>query len=725
MKFKYIVCILSFFYLGISFSQVRSINYKALISDNTGSPLTNQVVTLQFTILKGNMAATEVYKETHSATTDTNGIVIVNIGEGTLLAGSYQTINWGNDVYFLKTEIDSGSGLNDFGTTEFKTVPYALYAETAGVSSPFSESTPNLISAANTNADFIVGSTSTEDQNDINSDSRMFYDKTKVAFRAGTVDGTQWDDSNRGLYSFAGGRNNTADGISSTAFGENNQVSGYGATSLGRQNVANGSNSLVAGFGNISSNMINAQTVLGKWNEVDTDALLIVGNGADNITRKNILSVKSDGNIIANDLSIAEITQSNALVTKAYVDANIGTPSTGLEALDEGNGNGWRLIGRNPSNYGNIGFNAIDLSASTTSSTRGALGNYSLATGLYTIANGTYSFAGGNGAIAQADYSFAFGSANTTLGTHSVAFGEISSARGNFSFAAGYNTTALGEASIALGTNVVASGNYSFAAGLNSNASGDYSLATGSNTTASGSFATALGWNTIASDLGSMAVGRYNVDDINAIFSVGNGDSFNGRKTAFKVSNSGIVNIDNLSGMGTRNVSVDANGNLLATSTQQNDILVITPFDFVKDTNNGINFTKSGLNGAYIATPGDNSVIYAPIQLPENVRITQVEYVYRDTSVQANEALEFKIRFQQFENNGSNNLQVFSVAGTILNTNSYPSTNRVATANISFPISSSATTYRAYFVTVEPVSGGQWSGTQDTAILQVRVHYTY
>ena len=195
--------------------------------------------------------------------------------------------------------------------------------------SPFSESAPNRITAANTNADFVIGSTSTEDENNVNLDSRLFFDKTKVAFRAGAVDGTQWNDSNRGLYSFAGGRNNTANGVASTAFGVNNQVLGSNAMALGSQNTVNGSNSLVTGFGNISSNQINAQTVLGKWNEVETDALLIIGNGADDTTRKNILSVKSDGNIIANDLDIAEITLSNALVTKAYVDANVGTPSTG------------------------------------------------------------------------------------------------------------------------------------------------------------------------------------------------------------------------------------------------------------------------------------------------------------------------------------------------------------------------------------------------------------
>ena len=55
----------------------------------------------------------------------------------------------------------------------------------------------------------------------------------------------------------------------------------------------------------------------------------------------------------------------------------------GLEALDEGNGTGWRLIGRDPANYGNIGLNATDLSISNSaSSTKGSIGTGSLTLGL-------------------------------------------------------------------------------------------------------------------------------------------------------------------------------------------------------------------------------------------------------------------------------------------------------------------------------------------------------
>ena len=57
-------------------------------------------------------------------------------------------------------------------------------------------------------------------------------------------------------------------------------------------------------------------------------------------------------------------------------------PSTGLERIDEGNGDGWRLIGRDPTYYGNIGLNAIDFSYSTTTgTTKGSTQEYGVTFG--------------------------------------------------------------------------------------------------------------------------------------------------------------------------------------------------------------------------------------------------------------------------------------------------------------------------------------------------------
>jgi hypothetical protein len=107
---------------AIGFAQ-NGINYKALIKDTNGNVISNQTVDIQFSILQ---ASTVVYEETHNLTTNQNGLVITNIGEGTVISGDFDAIDWASDDHFLNVQVDTGSGLTDLGTTKFMAVPYAL-----------------------------------------------------------------------------------------------------------------------------------------------------------------------------------------------------------------------------------------------------------------------------------------------------------------------------------------------------------------------------------------------------------------------------------------------------------------------------------------------------------------------------------------------------------------------------------------------------------------------
>ena len=126
---KTILTLAAILIASLSFAQGGGFNYKALITEN-GNALANQSVTIKFTVLENG--TTSVYQETHTATTDANGIVAVNIGEGTTVSGNFTNIEWDSNPYFLKVEIDTDNGYQNFGTTEFKAVPYAKYAEKAG-----------------------------------------------------------------------------------------------------------------------------------------------------------------------------------------------------------------------------------------------------------------------------------------------------------------------------------------------------------------------------------------------------------------------------------------------------------------------------------------------------------------------------------------------------------------------------------------------------------------
>src|SRR5437764_8880255 len=79
-----------------------------------------------------------MYVETQATTTNMNGLVSIEIGNGTVVSGNFSTINWANGPYFIKTETDPTGGTNYTvgGTSQLMSVPYALYAETSGTPGP-------------------------------------------------------------------------------------------------------------------------------------------------------------------------------------------------------------------------------------------------------------------------------------------------------------------------------------------------------------------------------------------------------------------------------------------------------------------------------------------------------------------------------------------------------------------------------------------------------------
>lgn len=109
-------------------------SYQAVIWDASNSLAVNQNVGVQVSVLQGSPSGTPVYVETHSATTNANGLVSLEVGAGNPVTGSFSSIDWSTGSYYLKTETDPTGGTNYSitGTTQLLSVPYALYAETSG-----------------------------------------------------------------------------------------------------------------------------------------------------------------------------------------------------------------------------------------------------------------------------------------------------------------------------------------------------------------------------------------------------------------------------------------------------------------------------------------------------------------------------------------------------------------------------------------------------------------
>ena len=112
----------------------QSINYQAVVRDANGVVVMNRVVSFRLSILTGGSTGTPQYVETHSATTNTFGLVTLNIGLGTPTTGTMSAVTWATGSKFLRVEVDinGGSAFTTLGTTQFLSVPYALYAATSG-----------------------------------------------------------------------------------------------------------------------------------------------------------------------------------------------------------------------------------------------------------------------------------------------------------------------------------------------------------------------------------------------------------------------------------------------------------------------------------------------------------------------------------------------------------------------------------------------------------------
>ena len=109
-------------------------SYQAVVRNASNALMVNAQVGVRVNIMQGSATGSAVYSETHIVTTNTNGLMTLNIGSGSVLHGNLEGINWADGPYYLKTDIDPNGG-NDYTITttqQLLSVPYALYAKDAG-----------------------------------------------------------------------------------------------------------------------------------------------------------------------------------------------------------------------------------------------------------------------------------------------------------------------------------------------------------------------------------------------------------------------------------------------------------------------------------------------------------------------------------------------------------------------------------------------------------------
>ena len=158
---------------------------------------------------------------------------------------------------------------------------------------------------------------------------------------------------------------------------------------------------------------------------------------------------RDDASTIVVDLSalvgagggISSVVGGDGITVDATDPDNPIVNSSGLERITEVS-SGWRLVGRDPADYGDIGADAVDLSVnSVASTTRGATGVTSFASGLATTSSGIGTTAMGGNTVASGDYAMAVNRLSIASGNRSFAAGEGMEAPSLGEFAIGYYGT--------------------------------------------------------------------------------------------------------------------------------------------------------------------------------------------------------------------------------------------------------------------------------------------
>jgi trimeric autotransporter adhesin len=116
--------------LRISAQPPQLVNYQSVARDVSGIILANQNIAVRFSIHDVSAGGPVLYSERQTLTTNQFGLFTCSIGGGTVLSGTFSTIDWGAGNKYLQVEFDPAGGTNytDMGASQLLSVPYALYA---------------------------------------------------------------------------------------------------------------------------------------------------------------------------------------------------------------------------------------------------------------------------------------------------------------------------------------------------------------------------------------------------------------------------------------------------------------------------------------------------------------------------------------------------------------------------------------------------------------------
>ncbi|WP_116108549.1 hypothetical protein [Lewinella sp. IMCC34191] len=120
--------------LGVSAQAPVGFNFQAVARGIDDNILSDRNISVRVSLLRGSESGPANYSERHEVRTSEYGVFDLAVGTGEVVSGSFDAVDWGSASYYLKIDMDPNGGSNyaNMGATQLLSVPYALYANTAG-----------------------------------------------------------------------------------------------------------------------------------------------------------------------------------------------------------------------------------------------------------------------------------------------------------------------------------------------------------------------------------------------------------------------------------------------------------------------------------------------------------------------------------------------------------------------------------------------------------------
>ncbi|NPA44021.1 MAG: hypothetical protein GXO49_00650 [Chlorobi bacterium] len=636
MKKNFYTLILLLFTLGIFAQTPQAFKYQAIIRNGEGELVVNQNVGIQLSILEGSDSGNVVYTEAWDVQTNNFGLVTLSVGKG-LTSDDFASINWGTNLYYLQVAVDvsGGTDYTIMGASQLLSVPYALYSNESGNGSSQWKNNESTIYYNDGNVG--VGTTTPSGRlvikaaPDAASDSVLFEvkDKDGIPLMTITSEGVKIyvkDDSKGVAGGFAVGRYAAAKGDIDTTFllvtpdstrvyTVPNSKGVAGGFAVGRYAAAKGGATNKYFFTGIDSTRIylneNTKGVAGgfavgryaaaKGDEVDyfnintsttpevinpSEARILWYPLKEAFLTGRVL-IESEDSVGLNSWasgfeskSIGDYSQALGYKARAFGDNStaIGNFANAVDSGSYAIGSGAIALGLRSFALGSTGVDSFGIATLQTK----ALGDYSYAFGMGSVASNKGAFAIGTENVASGYFAMAIGYKNISDGLYSTAFGGKTVAGGWYSTSGGVGSEATGWASVGIGDRCIAEGEGTvalgihskatmeggFCAGVNSTsvghcsvaigeecvASSDYSIALGANNASKGATSVSIGANLISKSYNEFVIGRYNDTiistdgshwiDTEPLFLIGNGTNSANRHNAVTVLKNGNFGVN-------------------------------------------------------------------------------------------------------------------------------------------------------------------------------------